>query len=322
MRDMDISLALGGGGVKGFAHIGVLRVLEQEGFRIRAVAGTSAGGMIGALYAAGYGSDETVERLGGMERGRLYSRLPGDGPALLGMAGVAETLADMLGERTFEDLSIPLAVTAVDLEKGLPVALCRGRLLDAVLATSAVPGVFPPRELDGRLLVDGGVLDPVPVALARSLAPGMPVVAVVLSPSMGWEGEQEACEDGGQHRPAGEPGFLPGMPRLLSALPIYRIAGRLRLAQAFNIFLRSIDVAGILLTDLRLEIEKPEVVVRPSVHSIGLLDQVNVSELSHLGEVAMLDALPVLRRAMSWPARLARRVSRLGDGNKEAARGA
>lgn len=288
---MDVSLALGGGGVKGFAHIGVLRVLEHQGFNIRAIAGTSIGGLIGAVYAAGYTPDEIQSILTALDQHRFYLRRPGDGPAMLGLAGIADALAETLGERTFEDVHIPFTVTAVDINSGELLALQRGRLIDAILATIAVPGVFPPCQWDGRTLIDGGVLDPIPVALARSLAPDAAVAAVVLSPPFReWSAEGKT-------------------PRLLDSLPfLVRYLGRLRIAQAFNIFLRSVDIAGSLLTDLRLEIDHPDVIIRPKTHEFGLIDIVDVAHLTHLGEQATRERIPQLQRVTRLPGRLSRRL--------------
>ena len=287
---MDVSLALGGGGVKGFAHIGVLRVLEQQGFHIRAIAGTSIGGLIGSVYAAGFSPDDIQATLSALDQTRFYVRRPGDGPAMLGLAGVADALVDTLGDIGFDDVRIPFAVTAVDIKSGQLLALQRGHLVDAVLATIAVPGVFPPRQWDGRTLLDGGILDPVPVALARSLAPEAPVVAVVLSPPFRDWSEGPT-------------------PRLLNSLPfLAKYLGRLRVAQAFNMFLRSVDIAGSLLTDLRLQLDRPEVIIRPQTHEIGLIDVVDVPHLARIGEQATLQELPNLRRASRWPNRLASRL--------------
>ncbi|HEX9029030.1 MAG TPA: patatin-like phospholipase family protein [Anaerolineales bacterium] len=288
----EITLALGGGGIKGFAHVGVLRVLEREGFRIRAIAGTSAGGMVGACYAAGSSPDELERCLLEMDQDRLYARQPGDGPAMMGLGGVLNMLNQLLGEKTFQDVRLPLAVTAVNLETAQLLALRRGRLLDAVLATIAVPGVFPPRRWEGQTLVDGGILDPVPVALARYLAPSNPVVAVVLSP------------------PASE-WVRPTPPRLFASLPfVSSYLGRMRLAQALNIFLRSIDIAGLELTELRLQVDQPEVIIRPAVPHIGFMDSVNVSEVVGLGEQAAIEALPDLRRAVGLRGWFSQRASR------------
>ncbi|NOH04186.1 MAG: hypothetical protein HND47_20535 [Chloroflexi bacterium] len=176
---MDITLALGGGGAKGNAHIGVLRRLEQEGFKIRSVAGTSYGGVVAVFYALGCSPNEIQSIFESVDQNHLYGRTPLDGPSLLGMGGVRQLLNRVLGEKTFDDLRIPCAVTAVDINTGGEVTLSEGRLQDAVLATIALPGIFPVHRINGWELVDGGVLNPVPVSVARTLSPRLPVVAVV-----------------------------------------------------------------------------------------------------------------------------------------------
>ncbi len=283
---MDITLALGGGGAKGNAHIGVLRVLEQEGFRVRAVAGTSFGGIVAAFYAAGYSPQEIEEIFSAVDQAHLYGRRPNEGPALLGLAGVERFLDEHIGERTFDDLRIPCALTAVDLNSTSEIVLQEGKVKDAVLATIALPGIFPACHMEGYELVDGGVLDPVPVSVARSLAPSLPVVAVVLS------------------RPVGEPSAawslaLPGVPS-----PIAHGLRRLRVTQAMDVFLRSVEIGSRMVTELRLKVDAPDVVIRPKVAHIGLLQQVDVAEVARLGEEAAREVLPDLRRVVSWPNRL------------------
>lgn len=284
----DIVLALGGGGTKGSAHIGVLRVLEREGFNIRALAGTSAGAICASLYAFGYSPDDIQRLMSMATQASMFAREPSDGPSWVGLRGVHTLLEDALGDCCFEDLRLPCVVTATDLNTAERLALGRGKVLDAVMASIAVPGVFPPRDLGGRTLVDGGVLDPVPVGLARSLKPDLPVVAVVLSPPIDqWTGVSQ--------------------PRLLSSLPfLNRYVSQFRFTQALNIFMRSIDIGGALLTELLLEIEKPEVLVRPAVRQIGLLDTVDVAEVASLGERAAERSLEQLNRVVGWPARLGR----------------
>jgi len=294
---MNITLALSGGGVKGFAHIGSLKVLEREGFRIRGVAGTSAGGLVGALCAAGYSPDEMETRLRDIDQGNLFSRMHGDGPALLGLAGLTAILNELLGERTFNDLRIPLAITATDLTSGLPIVIKQGRLIDALLATSAVPGVFPAKSMGGHLLVDGGIMNPIPVAEARTLYPDGPVVAVVLSPPLGWQPDKNNMT-------------AENFPLLMTNIPlVYRLAGRLRLAQAFNIFIHSMDLTGLMLMDKQLKLEKPEVVIRPNLGSIGIVDRVDIPEVIKSGELATLAALPDIHKAVSWGYQLKRELS-------------
>jgi NTE family protein len=296
---MNITLALSGGGVKGFAHIGAIQALEKYGFTIRGVAGTSAGGLVGTLYAAGYSPDEMKERLRDIDQGNLFSHMHGEGPALFGFAGAQAILYELLGERSFDDVRIPLAVTATDLNSGMPIVIKKGRLIDAVLATSAVPGVFPAQQLDGRRLVDGGIMNPVPVKEARQLFPAGPVIAVVLSPEIGWQvsAHIESVEN---------------IPLLMTDLPlVYRIAGRLRLAQAFNLFIHSMDLTGQMLLDSQLRLEKPEVVIRPDIGPIGLIDKVDIPKLLECGDRAVVDALPELYKMFSWQYRLRKKLTRL-----------
>jgi NTE family protein len=291
---MDIVLALGGGGAKGNAHIGVLRVLEREGVRVRGLAGTSIGGLMGAVYMAGTHPDEMLERFSALDQSILFGRGPDEGPALLGLNQVEEFLREWLGDLRFEDLSFPLALTTIDLVNGQQVVLDRGDLVNAILATIAIPGVFPPRKMGDYELVDGGLIDPVPAGLARRLAPGLPVVAVALSPEPGSMTEGVVVPD-----------YHP--------LPVLQRLNRLRLAQALDIFLRSVDIAGRLLTEMRLEVDQPEVLIRPEVAHIGLLDQVDVGDTAMLGEKAAEAALDELKRFDTWTSRLGRRWTALRE---------
>ena len=157
---MNISVALGGGGARGYAHIGVLRRLETEGFHIRAVTGASAGGIVAVAYAAGFSPDEMETIFVKLDQTKLFARSSNEGPSLLGLSGAARFFEELFGDRTFSDLRIPCAVVAVDLKECQEVILNKGRVVDAILATIAVPGVFPPRQYGDSQLVDGAVLDP------------------------------------------------------------------------------------------------------------------------------------------------------------------
>ena len=288
---MDISLALGGGGSRGYAHIGVLRCLEREGFRIRAVAGTSAGGIVAVAYGAGYTPDKMEAVFSKLDQSRLFARSPNEGPGILGLSGAARLFDEFFGKRTFADLHFPCAVVAVDLQAGREIILSQGRVVDALLATIAVPGVFPPKQFGDSQLVDGAVLNPVPVSVARSLAPTLPVVAVVLE-------IMTEASSGFNSIPLPVP--VPS--RLVERLT------RTRVAQAFNIFLQSVDVGSRKLAELRLLSDNPEVVVRPDVSGIGMLDKVDVHEIIRMGENATNAVLPALQREGAWQNRLHRWV--------------
>ncbi len=288
----EISVALGGGGVKGFAHLGVLDRLEQDGFQIRAVAGTSAGGIVGAVHAAGYRIADISDALTRFNQRSFFARLPNDGPSLLGLAGMIDFLSKYLGDKTFEDLEIPFAVTAVDVESKQEFIIRQGLVRDAVLATIAIPGVFPPKRIGKANLVDGGVLDPVPVAVARWLAPKLPVVAVCLTPTPEKWSEMPLIQP-----PVSIP--IPG--------PILEQIARLRISQALKIFIESMDITMHMVAETRMRIESPEVIIRPEVHHIGILDTVDPQKMIELGRQAAEAAIPHIREQLGWHKQIARR---------------
>jgi len=288
----DITVALGGGGIKGIAHIGVLRALEKNGLTVKAVSGTSAGGLVGAVYAAGNSPDRIMEIVSLMDQKALFRRDSKEGPSLLGLKGLTNLLAEVVGNMNFTDLKIPFACTAVDINTSKEFILNQGRLADAVLSTIAIPGVFPPRHIQGLTLVDGGVFDPVPVAVARWLNPALPVIAVSLSPALeGW------ATASSYRIPVSTP--IPA--------PIVEYLSRLRLGQAMNIFLSGMEATSLMLTELRLQAEKPEIVLRPAVSQFGILDPVDPNELIALGEKAVEDALPQIKEMLGWSKSFRRR---------------
>ena len=288
---MEITLALGGGGAKGNSHIGVIRRLEKEGYIIRSVAGTSFGGIVAIFYAAGYSPDEIQKIFEDVDQGRLYGRDPEDGPSLLGISGVRKLLNHVVGGKTFDDLRIPCAVTAVDVKSGDEVIISKGSLVDALLSTTALPGIFPVQRMNGWELVDGGVLNPVPVSVARMLSPNLPVVAVILNDPM--------------DKPV--PTYTIPMPQILPRSIVERIS-RMNFAQSLDIFLRAVDVSSRAVAHFRVELDKPDVLIRPAVHHINLLDKVVVADVAMLGEQATEEMLPQIKRAVSWPVRISKRI--------------
>ncbi len=289
---MDISLALGGGGVRGVAHIGVLRALENHGFTVKAIAGTSAGGLVGAVYAAGFSTDKIEQTVKKMDENRSFMQRDSNQPSLLGLAGITSNLSDLLADRSFADLKIPYAATAVSLKTGKEIILMKGNVLEAVLATIAVPGVFPSQEIGGRVLVDGGVLDPVPVQVARWMRPDLPVVAVML----------HQCPDGYIQDETMLPISIPGPSSIVDRLL------KLRLVQAFRIFTRSIEISSKQLTELAIQLYKPEVVIAPKVGNIGLLQNINSDEMIQAGIDATEETMEKLKSEANWMKRIQRQV--------------
>ena len=278
----EIAVALGGGGARGNVHIGVLRALEEAGYRIAAIAGTSFGGLVAAFYAAGYSPDEIENIFVAVDQNKLYQLGIHNKPAVLGLSKIEQWLNETLGEKSFEETRIPCAVTAANLLCNCEVTLKTGALKKAILATIAVPGIFPPYQTDEHYLIDGGVLNPVPVSLARELAPKLPVVAVALTAPL--------SPTSSYHLPVSVPSVIPES--------IIKRITRLNVAQAMNVFLQSVDMSNRAITELRLKNEPPDILIRPDVEGIGLLDQVDVPTLARLGEEAAKAILPDLTRVM------------------------
>lgn len=208
-----VVLALGGGGSRGLAHLGVVRVLEREGIPIDAIVGTSVGSILGASYGMNpdaealtratldylrsdrfmndsfrrmmFGANDAEQNflsvaLSNLRRGLRFTNLIRK-PSILPGEKLREVVHEFVGDGTFDDLKIPFAVPAIDIREPSEVLLSQGTLLDAVTASCSIPGFFPPVALDGMLLADVGVISSVPVEAAREMIPGALVIAVDLS---------------------------------------------------------------------------------------------------------------------------------------------
>ena len=249
--------------------------------------------VIAAFYASGRTPDQIEDIFLNVDQSKLYGWPLSEGPGLLGLRGIHDFLKAHLGDVTFEDLKLPCAAVAVDLNSNREIILQEGHVVEAILGSIAVPGLFPPKELQGYRLIDGGTLDPVPVRAARWLAPGLPVVAVPLMP------------------PLEVPARSIGIVSLSVPIPLAKQLARMNITQAFRVFADSVDIASRQMAELRLILDEPELIVRPEVSGINLLDKIDVREIARCGEIATETALPNLLRAMSLSAQIARQVRRV-----------
>jgi len=174
-----IGLALGGGAARGFAHIGVIQVLEESGIRPDLVVGTSAGSLVAALYASGKGGAALGRLADSMDESAFTDwSFPGRG--LIRGEALARYVRENTGNRTIEKLPLPLGIVATDLDSGAPILFQRGDPGVAVRASSAVPAVFQPVRIGTHEYVDGGLVSPVPVRFARQMGAEI-VIAVDIS---------------------------------------------------------------------------------------------------------------------------------------------
>jgi NTE family protein len=178
-RPPRIGLALGGGAARGFAHIGVIQVLEEAGIRADLAAGTSAGSLVAALWASGMDGAELGRLAQSMEESAIADwAFPGRG--LLRGEALARYVRDHTAGRLIEQMPRVLGIVATDLDSGEPILFQRGDTGAAVRASSAVPAVFQPVRIGSREFVDGGLVAPVPVGQARQMGAGL-VIAVDIS---------------------------------------------------------------------------------------------------------------------------------------------
>jgi NTE family protein len=176
-----LGLALGGGAARGFAHVGVIQVLEENGIKVDLVAGTSAGSLIAAIYASGKNGKELQAMAEGMDEGAITDwSFPLRG--LIRGEALARFIRDKTGGKGIEQMAVPLGIVATDLSDGSPILFRSGDTGTAVRASSAVPAVFQPVKIGQREYVDGGLVSPVPVRFAREMGAQLIIGVDISSP--------------------------------------------------------------------------------------------------------------------------------------------
>ncbi|WP_223700340.1 patatin-like phospholipase family protein [Sutcliffiella deserti] len=179
MREPKIGVALGSGGARGFAHLGVLKVLQEEQIPIKLIAGSSMGALVGSFFAMGHEMDRLYKIATAFKR-KYYLDFTVPKMGFVSGNRVKDLLRMFTQNKNIEDLSIPLAIVATDIERAEKVVFTKGSIADAVRASISIPGIFVPEKVDGRLLVDGGVIDRVPVSVAKDMGADI-VIAIDVS---------------------------------------------------------------------------------------------------------------------------------------------
>lgn len=305
-RKPTIGLALGSGSARGWSHIGIIRVLEQAGIAPDIICGTSIGSLVGAAYA-----DGQLERLEDWVRGLTWKnvlslldfKLSG---GLLQGAKLSAFLQKHFTDKDIRELPKTFAAVATELVTGREVWLRKGSVIEAVRASIALPGLFTPAYIEGRLLVDGALVNPIPVSLCRAMGADL-VIAVDLNWDLvGWhsefaiepEPEPEVKTQStlstileklplglgrlksGPREPSGEPEPEPEMPSILDVLNI------------------SLNIMQVRITRSRLAGEPADVIIRPRLSNMALMDYHRAGDAIEEGEHAAERALPEIRQMM------------------------
>lgn len=270
-----IGLVLGGGGSRGIAHVGVLDVLQRAHIEIDFIVGTSMGGIVGALFAAGVAPDVMGEHMGDLGGSNIFVRNVFSARAR--QSTIRKYLEPVLKDKTFADLRIPLTLMAVDVTYGEEVALSEGELIPALLATSAVPAVFPTVDIDGHRLADGGVIDSLATHIAHAQHPDI-LIAVDVYPSLE--------NDNSWHDP------LADIMGFASPLSLFSINDHPSMVASIW---RSVRIMTWYLHEKRLQEYPPDILVRPAVNDYGSLDFRDVEGPLLAGADAMQQQLPQLQ---------------------------
>jgi NTE family protein len=297
---MRIAVALSSGGAAGLAHIGVLEELTAAGVPVQCVAGTSAGAMVGAAFAAGDLSGFRERAIHWSRRRRMALCDPIWPRSGLLAGRRAKELLGACAAAAVESLPLAFAAVATDLDSGERILLRSGELWDAVRASIAVPGIFTPHVCAGRLLVDGALVDPIPVAAARELG-GTFVIAVSVL------GAEAAALLGPRRSTLAERMWARLFPRTsVPAAALAATAGPAADGAAplggtiglSSILCRASVVVQSTIAAARLREAPPDFLIAPAAAAIGLFEVQRAAEAIELGRCAARTALPALRAAI------------------------
>jgi len=271
LRKRKIGLALGSGAARGLAHIGVLEVLEKEGIPIDMIAGTSAGALVGALYAQGQDASLIKNLVQDLRWKRLASLVDLALPKTGFISG--KKIKDQLevifgGDLKFSDLGIPLACVATDIMTGEEIVLDHGSVLEGVRASISIPGIFTVVKLGGRYLVDGGLVNPVPVSVLKKMGADF-IIAVNVIPDI---------------RDRARPGGKKGVEDFKEP-------------NVISVIMQSIYIGAHALA--KASLEGADVAIQPQVAHIGTTDFRQAQDCIAHGELAARDAILEIKRKLA-----------------------
>jgi NTE family protein len=291
-RKLRLGLALGSGSARGWAHIGAIRALEERGIKPDIVCGTSIGALVGAAYAAG-----ELDRLEKWVTGLAWTTvvrlmdLTWRGGLIRGTR-LFTLFGTMFADREIDELPIPYGAIATELHSGRELWLRHGKLLEAVRASCAMPGILTPVLRDGAVLVDGGLVNPVPVSMCRALGAEL-VIAVDLS----WGKLGPYRERGRAVAPREVPGWMarwrPGWAEKKS-----KVEEKASIPSIFEVFATSLDVVEIRVARSRLSGDPADVLITPLLPDFATMDYHRAKEAIEEGRAAVERMAPLLEQVI------------------------
>lgn len=297
-KDFRIGLALGGGGASALSYIGVLEELAAAGLRFHCVAGTSAGAVVGAAMASGQ-LEQFRDVMTSLTRGRVFTLFDptwGRGGLIDGRRAMSMLLPMMSGN--LEDLPIRMAAVTTDLNTGEEVDLETGSIVEAVRASIAVPGVFRPRTIDGRVLVDGGLVNPIPVSVARRLGADFVIAVSILRLRGVMDGSAESTLKAKELGPS--QAEKPPQEKPSQANPRRERSGAARqnALGMLDVMAKGSAVVQSHIAAARLRDCPPDAFLSPRSEHIGIFDLIRSGEAVECGREVARRALPELLLAI------------------------
>ncbi|MGE4373612.1 MAG: patatin-like phospholipase family protein [Xanthobacter sp.] len=302
-----IGLALGGGAARGLAHLGILHVLEREGLLPHLVAGTSIGAVVGGLWSAGRLRELTEWALQINRRNMLsYLDFTLDGGGIIAGRRLMERMKQEVGEARLENLPIPFTAVATECGTGREVLLTQGDFVTAIRASYAIPGIFTPADVEGRWLLDGALVNPVPVAPVRAAGADV-IIAVDLNADALAHSYPMDDPVPAQERPVPvETEDVQGIENIGDLLKPERLrqqflGPRTRSSQhtLSSVILDAFTITQDRITRARLAQDPPDILLVPRLRDIGLFDFHRAREAMDIGEAAAEEALPRMREAVA-----------------------
>ncbi|UCV17731.1 patatin-like phospholipase family protein [Ferribacterium limneticum] len=300
-RPPKIALVLGSGSARGLAHLGVIRAIEAAGIEVDFVVGTSMGALIGAIYAAGKLDDlETTFKTFDWKKTLAFFDVILPKSGLLDGAKVSELIRAHIHADSISALRKPFAALATDIVNGDEVVIRHGDVIEAVRASISVPGIFTPVRSNGRILVDGGLTNPVPVSVARAMGADI-VIAVDLNHEI-IAGKNfkplRGLPNGANDETLGMfsrwvDGYRQSMQEVKSRLLALDAPGAAQFARwasseeampnIFEVLLASINIMETRITQTRLELDQPDILIRPPLGDIRFLEFGRAEEIIEIG---------------------------------------
>lgn len=297
LRRPRIGLALGSGSARGWSHIGVIRTLEQAGYAPDVVCGTSIGALVGAIYAAGRLDwlEDWVRKLTWSGTVAMLDLKMGGG--LIEGGKLLKFFREHSQDPDFADLPKAFGCVATELATGREVWLREGPVIDAVRASMALPGLFTPTQQEDRLLVDGGLVNPIPVSLCRAMGADL-VIAVDLNWDLIGRRNRTASTDGTSVAELPKAGVLATVLGKLRPAPRAPAGSGTEMPSLLDVLGTSLNIMQVRITQSRLAGEPADVLIRPRLSNIAALDFHRAAIAATEGERATELALPMLREVM------------------------